>query len=127
MVRHCVREHGIAAIEPGGMLEVLRPCFGEFRPLLPVAPDARLVYANLTKFDVFHRLLDGFGDPRVSENLLETLLLERTQAVDLSLLQKLPHPVFLKTDNIYSHRGKAGAVVSAGSPPSFLYGITGPG
>src|SRR5689334_14393962 len=53
-LRHYVREHGIAAIEPGGMLEVLRPCFEEFRPLLPVSPDARLVYANLTKFDVFH-------------------------------------------------------------------------
>jgi hypothetical protein len=115
-MRVYVKKHNIAAIEPGGILELFRPCFEEFRPLLPVASEAQLVYPSLTKFDVFRRLLEGSGDPRVAKNLPETLLLERARKFDMSLLQRLPYPAFLKTDGVYSRNGKTGAVVSVASP-----------
>src|SRR3546814_15894071 len=43
--RGYVADHGIAAaVQGGAFLLAVEPCFDEFRPPLPLAPDRRIVY-----------------------------------------------------------------------------------
>ncbi len=107
---HYVAEHKIAAVIPSeGFLLALRPRFNEFSRLLPLPSDERLVYAALSKADTYKILVEQGGG--AAAKLPRSLIIERGEKIpDVSSLETLRKPLFLKVDGCYSFHGEGGQV-----------------
>ena len=97
-LRDYIRRHRIAAIVPSeDLLLVLRPHFSEFSPLLPFSRDPGVLYAGLSKHDLFASL------QQVCAPNLPPLALARPGAVPkLSELRSLGRPLYVKVDACHS-------------------------
>ena len=105
--------HGIRAIVPSeSLLLALRPVFAEFAPLLCCGDDAEIVYAGMSKYDLFSRL--GAADSHRGSHLPPTLLMEDLSSPPTHAeVSALGLPLYLKVDGAYSTTGETGAVFKA--------------
>ncbi|GAC1337923.1 MAG: hypothetical protein NVSMB23_05030 [Myxococcales bacterium] len=106
---------GIRAIVPSeSLLLALRPVFEEFAALLPCGDREDVVFAGLSKFDLFQSLLDGRGAAGVAAHLPPTLLVaDLQQAPPIEQLRALGAPLYLKVDGTHARAGQPGRVVKA--------------
>jgi hypothetical protein len=113
-LRRYVRHYGIRVIVPGeGLLIGIRPTFREFSPLLPLSDREEIVYAGVTKFDLYEKLLSS-ADARVHDHLPPTLLIHGANGrPTIEQLARLPCPMFIKTDHRYSKGSETGGVYPA--------------
>jgi predicted ATP-grasp superfamily ATP-dependent carboligase len=112
-LRRYLRDYGIRVMVPGeGMLLAVRPVFKELSPLLPVSDREDIVYAGVSKYDLYERLQSS-PDRSVSDHLPPTLLITRKRGVSASELRDLPRPIFIKTDTRYGIGEEAGGVYPA--------------
>lgn len=120
-LRAYVRDHQISAIVPSeGMLLAVEERFEEFAPLFPFSPERGIVYAGMSKYDLFKKF-EG------EANLPPTLTIDFDDAarLDWSVLQAkleaMPKPLFIKLDGIYARSGKRkGDVVRVDSAAAAL-------
>lgn len=104
-----VKTHDIRCIVPSeGFLLAIRPAFDTYAPLLPLEPDAGLVYGALSKSTVIARLLEN---PEAAANLPPTLLLGDDDPLpDAAQLAALGLPIFVKGDGADDRFGNANIV-----------------
>jgi predicted ATP-grasp superfamily ATP-dependent carboligase len=107
-LREYVARNNIRAIIPSEhLLIVLSSVFQEFASLLPVSACKATVYAGLSKFDLFERLL---STKELAAHLPPTLLIPDTsQLPSLSELEKLGTPLYIKSDSSYALAGEGAA------------------
>jgi hypothetical protein len=99
-LRDYVSRQGIGAIVPGGaFLLAIEPLFEEFRHLLPIAQDRRIVYRALSKVQVFEAFRDAPASLRLLEHHPRSLVVGRESlpicAADVA---QLSDTVYLKAD-----------------------------
>jgi hypothetical protein len=111
-----VRRAGIDAIIPSeGLLLRLRPVFSEFAPLLCCIQDPQKLFAGLSKFDMFERLIGS--TPKGENHLPPTLLVGDIQCPpSIEDVRRLPTPLYVKVDGTYALYREKGAVFQAASP-----------
>lgn len=104
-----VRTHNIRCIVPSeGFLLAIRPHFERYAPLLPIKPDAELVYGSLSKSVVIARLLET---PQTATNLPPTLFIaEEDPLPEEGELLALGLPIFVKGDGADDREGNANVV-----------------
>jgi hypothetical protein len=104
-LRAYVAAQQIAVIIPSeSLLLAVRPAIEEFLPLLPFGRDPDLLYAGMSKFDLFDKLA---GAP----NLPPTLLVKDTLALpSAEALAALGTPLYVKSDGSHSTVGERGGV-----------------
>lgn len=104
-----VSTHDIRCIVPSeGFLLAVRPALERYLPLLPVKPDAALIYGSLSKPAVIARLLETAA---ASAHLPPTLLLDDESALPgEEELAALGLPIFIKGDSTDDREGHANIV-----------------
>jgi hypothetical protein len=100
-LRDYVARLGISAIVPSdAFLLAIRPAFPEFASLLPVPRDPGLVYAAISKHDVFRQLM---GSRQAGAHLPPTRLLKPGDPLpSASEIEALGLPVFIKVDGVHA-------------------------
>lgn len=93
----------ITAIVPSeGMLLAIRHDYERFRPLLPFSSDPAVVFAGMSKYDLF----EGFDSPPLRARLPGFLLLrDGDPAPSNEALAQLGTPLFVKVDATYANGG----------------------
>lgn len=108
-LRGHVAAHGIGAIVPSeALLLALRPAIDEFAPLLPFGDDPGVLYAGMSKFDLFASL---HGAP----HLPPTLRIDAERLPGLAELEALGAPLYVKVDGAYARAGENGLVRACAS------------
>jgi hypothetical protein len=95
-----VAEHGISAIVPSeSFLHAIRPLFAKYATLMPVNPQEDIVYRALSKCDVHAAFLAAPAEAKLLDHLPQSILIEdRDPQPEFEALQRLPLPIFIKTD-----------------------------
>lgn len=121
-LREYVAANGIKAIVPSeAFLLAVRPAIEEFLPLMAVPRSAELIFAGMSKYDLFRDLLGAGG--AASAHLPPTRLYEEGVCVgDNASHAELRWPVFLKGDACYSLEAADGAILAARSETEFEEG-----
>lgn len=98
-----IDKEGISAIVPSeGMLVAIRDDYERFRDFLPVSKDPAILYAGMSKCDLFER----FDRPPFRARLPEFLLLRPDDpAPSNKVLAALGAPLFVKVDATYAKSG----------------------
>lgn len=119
-IREYVARNDIRAIIPSEhVLSVLRPVFGEFAHLFPFSSSASTLYAGLSKFDLFQKLMSS---AQLSAHLPPTLLIPDTAELpSLAELDRLGAPLFIKSDNAYACSASGAATYKAASAEEALH------
>src|SRR6266550_545770 len=103
---------GIRAIVPSEeLLLTIRANFSEFSDVLPVTRQPDVLYAGLSKVDVFEALTLPGTDDRLGAHIPPSLVV--TPNVDIppvATLASLGTPLYIKVDSAYSDTGDAGTV-----------------
>lgn len=104
-LRAYVAAQKIAVIIPSeGLLLALRPVIAEFQALLPFGDDPALLYAGMSKFDLFAKLE---GAPHLPPTLLVN---DTSQLPSVEALAALGSPLYVKSDGSHSTVGERGEV-----------------
>jgi len=113
-VHATVAREGISSIVPSeSVLLALRADYDKMAPLLPLSRDPTVVYAGMSKYDLFER----FREPPHSASLPPFLLLKEDDPVpSVSSLTALGMPVFLKADAVYAKNGDDSRVLRCETP-----------
>ena len=112
--RSYVRNNKIRWIVPSeGLLLALRPVIREFAPMLPFSADPEILYAGLSKYDLFTGTSRRNTPPTLAVNFEDGLPPARD-------LETLGLPIFIKVDSVYANRGLGGQVIKADSIESAL-------
>lgn len=111
-LRGYVQQHGIRAIVPSeGLLLALRPVFPKFIHLLPVSKDEAVVYAGMSKCDVFEILHSARSDAYFSDHLVPSVLVWNAAGIpDVADLEALGEPLYIKTDACHGIGHRNGGV-----------------
>jgi predicted ATP-grasp superfamily ATP-dependent carboligase len=106
-LKEYVRQHGIRAIVPSeGAFVAIRDVFSEFASLTPFSARPEVLYAGLSKFDLFKRLM---AKPETSRFLPPSLLIDDSSCLpSLNELESLGPPLFIKLDAIYAKDNAGG-------------------
>lgn len=89
------RERISAVVPSEGVLLAIRDEYDKFSSVLPLSSDAGIVYAGMSKFDLF----DRFSRTPLAERLPPYLLVEQSdEPPDAKSLARLGLPLFLKAD-----------------------------
>lgn len=119
-LRRYVFENRVRAIVPSeSFLLAMRPSFPEFAPLLTCGAEERVVYAGMSKFELFERLLGepGAGSEAPPRHLPPTLLVEGLdRPPSPARLEGLGSPLYLKVDAAHGAPGAASEVAVAHTP-----------
>lgn len=106
-----IKEYNIKAIVPSeAMLLALESRYEEYAKYLPFSQRKEVVYAGLSKFDLFTKLKGAQNLPP-----FVSIDFEKQEVIDPTSLSKLGLPLFIKTDTLYSRNGKKGGVAVASS------------
>lgn len=102
-LQETIEAERISAIVPSeGMLLAIRDDYARFRHLLPFSSDPAVVYAGMSKCDLF----EAFDRPPLSARLPPFLLLrDGDPAPSAEALARLGTPLFVKVDAVYGERG----------------------
>lgn len=111
-LRDYVNHHQIRAIvSTEGVMLAVHPCFEEFQPPLPVLPNADIVYAGLSKFDLFQSLQKS-ADGKIVRYLPPMVLIgEHDSVPSVNMLQELEPPLYIKVNKVYGSGGRPGNLV----------------
>jgi hypothetical protein len=111
-LREYVQKQNICTIIPSeGLLLALRSVFDEFSTRLPVPQRSDIVYAGMSKFDLFNILVNQ-SDPVVAEHLPPTILVtDMSRLPRLEDLAKLGTTLFIKVDGVYAIDPDSGGTV----------------
>lgn len=106
-LKEYVRQHGIRAIVPSeGAFVAIRDVFNEFASLIPFSARPEVLYAGLSKFDLFQRLM---AQPETSRFLPPSLLIDDSSRLPRqNELESLGTPLFIKLDAIYAKDSAGG-------------------
>ena len=112
---YCAR-YAIRCIVPSeDLLLAIRPAYEEFAPLLPIGSDPVLVYASISKYELFHRLLgaqSGDAANRPDANLPAVRLVTSADPIpNEAELHSLGLPLYVKTDAMHARSSNASASV----------------
>jgi hypothetical protein len=109
-----IAREGISAIVPSeSVLLAVRSDFDRVSALLPLSRDPAVVYAGMSKYDLFAR----FAPPVRDANLPPFLLFKEDDPIpSAAALAKLGLPVFLKADRVYARNGEDSAVFRCTTP-----------
>lgn len=110
-LRDYVARNEIRGIAPAGVLLPMREHYEEFQPLVPISPDAGLVYRGLSKYETSELLLSPKKDLKASLHLPPTLLLEHGDLPSPKEFAQLGLPAFIKTDQLHSTTGAGAQVI----------------
>lgn len=98
-----VKAEKICAIVPSeGLLHAVRPMFMKFQSLMPLPADPRLVYASVSKFDVFHKLNLAGKTTNLPQFAFVGDGIEMPSGDELAAMR---HPLFAKFDALYGRTG----------------------
>lgn len=123
-LRDYVNHHQIRAIVPTeGVMLAVRPCFEEFQSLLPVSPNAGIVYAGLSKFDLFQSLQNSADDGIVRYLPPMLLIGEHDSVPSVNKLQYLGPPLYIKADKVYGSGGRPDNLVVRAETAEHAYKI----
>jgi predicted ATP-grasp superfamily ATP-dependent carboligase len=106
-LKEYVRQHAIRAIVPSeGAFVAIRDVFSEFASLIPFSARPEVLYAGLSKFDLFKRLM---AQAETSRFLPPSLLIDDSSRLPgRSELESLGAPLFIKLDAIYAKDNAGG-------------------
>jgi len=111
-LREYVERTSIRAIIPSeGFLLGLRGSLAEFAHLLPVNTREDLLYAGLSKYNLFQSLTAGASEGDASGNLPPTLLVRPAEGLpEARDLEALGLPIYIKVDGCHGRGWREGAV-----------------
>lgn len=114
-LRGYVARYGIQAIVPSeALLLALRPAIEEFGPLLPFGDDPAILYAGMSKFDLFAQLE---GQPHLPPTLL---VRDGAQLPTRDALERLGAPLYVKVDGAHAREPENGFVRACASADEAL-------
>jgi predicted ATP-grasp superfamily ATP-dependent carboligase len=118
--RDYARKNAIAAVIPSeGLLLALKPVLNEFASLLHFSSDPAVLYAGLSKYDLFALTRKQNTPPTL------TIDLEKGELPSLESLAELGTPVFIKVDGVYAYQGGRGDVFRVATPEQALQKLEG--
>ena len=111
-LRDYCREHCISCIVPSDdLLLAIRREYDQFCPMLPMSDNMDIVYAGLSKFDLFSTLSRGNDNHQAAAHLAPFLIAYRGDKLPAEKdIELLGGPFYVKTDAVSSTAGRASAV-----------------
>jgi len=103
-LRRYIQRASISLIIPSeGFLQAIAQEFDSFSALMPLSPDASIVYRGFSKIDTIAHLESISGQSDISRHLPPTLVIRRGDPLPtLQALRELGAPLYLKSDIKYS-------------------------
>jgi hypothetical protein len=103
-LRQYVEENAIRGVVPSeGLLMALRPAFQDLHQLLPLSPEESVVYAGMSKWDLFSTLRAGNPPDVAGRHLAPTALIDfESSEIPEHAIASLPPPLYVKADKTYA-------------------------
>lgn len=112
-LRDYVKGHGIEVIVPTeAFLLAIRPCYAEFRPLLPLGVDEESLYACLSKCDVLASFSGAPGSSPLRRHLPPFVLVSAQDGLAAAAtFEPLGTPLWVKADAVHDRSTRAASAV----------------
>jgi predicted ATP-grasp superfamily ATP-dependent carboligase len=101
-----VRDESISLVIPSeGFLHAIAPEFDRFSSIMPISPDASIVYRAFSKIDVIEHLRSTPENDHILCHIPPTLIVRRGDPLPtIEALRGLGMPIYLKSDAKYSSK-----------------------
>jgi len=103
-MRDYVARHDIKMIVPtSAVLEALKPSFEEFKPLLPVTADEKVLFDCFSKSTIVSKFINADPALNLMKNHPQSSVVDLTKPIDFRVLPKSKTGYYLKSEKLRPH------------------------